>query len=54
MDMFKDFDHYDSPVGLDGTPYTYFEELRDWAVEEDKHNRLMNLFDAGSGTRLEG
>lgn len=35
MDMFKDFDHYDSPVGLDGTPYTYFEELRDWAVEED-------------------
>jgi cytochrome P450 len=36
MEMLRDFDHYDSPLGRDGTPYTYFEEIRDWAVEEDR------------------
>jgi cytochrome P450 len=36
MDFFKEFDHYNSPLGLDGTPYAYYEAFRDWAVEEDR------------------
>ena len=36
MDFFADFDHYDVPIGLDGTPYGYYEAFRDWAVESDR------------------
>jgi hypothetical protein len=29
MSLYTHFDHYNSPVGPDGTPYRYFEALRD-------------------------
>lgn len=35
MSLFTHFDHYDLPLGPDGTPYDYFERLRDEAVETD-------------------
>jgi cytochrome P450 len=33
MSLFTTFDHYNFPLGLDGTPYDYFEALRDEAIE---------------------
>lgn len=33
--MFEQFDHYKLPIGADGTPYEYLEQLRDYAVERD-------------------
>jgi cytochrome P450 len=33
MSLYTDFDHYNSPIGPDGTPYRYFEALRDEAIE---------------------
>jgi cytochrome P450 len=32
MSLYKVFDHYDPPIGPDGTPYQYFEALRDEAI----------------------
>lgn len=31
MSLFRGFDHYDTPLGPDGTPYEFFERLRDEA-----------------------
>lgn len=31
-DLYEVFDHYNVPLGADGTPYEYFEALRDQAV----------------------
>ncbi len=33
MSLYTDFDHYNSPIGPDGTPYQFFEALRDEAIE---------------------
>jgi cytochrome P450 len=33
MSLWATFDHYDLPIGPDGTPYAYFEALRDEAFE---------------------
>jgi cytochrome P450 len=33
MSLFTAFDHYNTPLGPDGTPYEYFEMLRDEAIE---------------------
>jgi len=33
MSLYTEFDHYNSPIGPDGTPYQYFEALRDEAIE---------------------
>jgi cytochrome P450 len=35
MSLFATFDHYNIPIGPDGTPYEYFEALRDEALETD-------------------
>ena len=32
MSLFRSFDHYATPLGPDGTPYEYFERLRDEAM----------------------
>ena len=32
MSLFKTFDHYNIPVGPEGTPYQYFEALRDYGT----------------------
>jgi cytochrome P450 len=32
----EQFDHYDVPLGHDGTPYGAYEAIRDWGVREDK------------------
>lgn len=34
--LFTTFDHYKMPLGPDGTPYQYFEALRDESIERDK------------------
>jgi hypothetical protein len=36
MSLYTEFDHYNSPIGPDGTPYQYFETLRDEAVDSDR------------------
>lgn len=36
MDYFQDLDHYDVPLGPDGTAYGYYEAFRDWAFEQDR------------------
>ena len=33
MSLFTNFDHYNVPTGPDGTPYQYFEALRDEAIK---------------------
>ncbi len=33
MSLYTTFDHYNVPIGPEGTPYQYFEALRDEAVE---------------------
>jgi cytochrome P450 len=35
MSLYTSFDHLDPPIGIDGTPYTGFEALRDEAVATD-------------------
>jgi cytochrome P450 len=35
MSLYIDYDHYNTPLGPDGTPYEYFEALRDEAVQTD-------------------
>ena len=32
MNSFASFDHYHTPLGPDGTPYAYYEALRDEAL----------------------
>ncbi|MDQ1617435.1 MAG: hypothetical protein QOE19_4 [Actinomycetota bacterium] len=36
MSLYTNFDHYDPPIGPDGTPYAFYEALRDEAVENDR------------------
>jgi cytochrome P450 len=36
VSLYTTFDHYKSPIGPDGTPYQFFEALRDEAVENDR------------------
>lgn len=36
MSLFADFDHYNTPLGADGTPYSYWRALRDEAVASGK------------------
>lgn len=36
MTLYRDFDHYNMPIGPDGTPYQYFETLRDEAQATEK------------------
>jgi cytochrome P450 len=33
VSAFRSFDHYATPLGPDGTPYAYFEQLRDEALQ---------------------
>jgi cytochrome P450 len=33
VSLYTSFDHYDLPIGPDGTPFDYFEALRDEAIE---------------------
>lgn len=35
MSLYSEFDHYNMPLGPDGTPYDYVEALRDEAFETD-------------------
>jgi cytochrome P450 len=35
MSLYTIFDHYHPPIGPDGTPYDYFEALRDEAIETE-------------------
>jgi cytochrome P450 len=35
MSLYTIFDHYKPPIGPDGTPYDYFEALRDEAIETE-------------------
>lgn len=37
MSTFAEFDHYDLPLGPDGTPYEFYEALRDEAVKTEKY-----------------
>lgn len=32
MSLYSSFDHYNTPIGPDGTPYQYYEALRDEAI----------------------
>lgn len=34
--LYAQFDHLDPPLGADGTPYAYYEALRDAAIEADE------------------
>ncbi len=36
MNPIEQFDHYDVPIGHDGTPYAAYEAIRDWGVREDR------------------
>jgi cytochrome P450 len=36
VSLYTTFDHYDPPIGPDGTPYDYYEALRDEAIENDR------------------
>jgi cytochrome P450 len=36
MSLFTTFDHYNTPIGPDGTPYEYFEMLRDEAIADQR------------------
>jgi cytochrome P450 len=35
MSLYTKFDHYNFPLGPDGSPYEYFEQLRDEAIQTD-------------------
>jgi cytochrome P450 len=35
VSLYTHFDHYKSPIGPDGTPYDFFEALRDEAIETE-------------------
>jgi cytochrome P450 len=35
VSLYTNYDHYKSPIGPDGTPYQYFEALRDEAIDTD-------------------
>ena len=37
MSLYTNFDHYDMPVGADGSPYGFFEALRDEAAETGQY-----------------
>lgn len=36
MNSYASFDHYRTPLGPDGTPYAYYEDLRDQALSADE------------------
>lgn len=43
--MFEDYDLHNVPIGRDGTPYEYFEKLRDYGIETDQQLGWSNAWD---------
>lgn len=33
VSLYSEYDHFNMPIGADGTPYEYMESLRDEAIE---------------------
>ena len=46
MDYLRQFDHYNTPIGVDGSPYAYYRTIRDEAISA---NRPVGRSDAHGG-----